>query len=74
MPIEIPILWPRAVIVGPRSRAVMVGPRPRAVMVGPRPRVLLKARLHGSPRFINAVESITLNSTVERYCLNVPQK
>ena len=41
IPIEIPILWPRAVMVGPRPRAVMVGPRPRVVMVGPRPRVLL---------------------------------
>ena len=36
IPIEIPILWPRA---------VMFGPRPRAVMVGPRPRVLLKLPL-----------------------------
>ena len=27
------------------------------------------ARLHGSPRLINAVESTKLNSTVERYCL-----
>jgi hypothetical protein len=31
---------------------------------------VLRARLHGSPRLINAVESITLNSTVERYCLH----
>jgi hypothetical protein len=30
----------------------------------------LKARLHGSPRLINAVESTNLNSTVERYCLH----
>ena len=29
----------------------------------------LKARLHGSPRLINVVESTKLNSTVERYCL-----
>ena len=28
----------------------------------------LKARLHGSPRLINTVESTKLNSTVERYC------
>ena len=28
------------------------------------------ARLHGSPRLINAVESTKLNSTVERYCLH----
>ena len=30
----------------------------------------VKARLHGSPRLINAVESTKLNSTVERYCLH----
>ena len=30
----------------------------------------LKARLHGSPRLINTVESMKLNSTVERYCLH----
>jgi len=30
----------------------------------------LKARLHGSPRLINKVESLKLNSTVERYCLH----
>jgi hypothetical protein len=30
----------------------------------------LKARLHASPRLINTVESTTLNSTVERYCLH----
>jgi hypothetical protein len=50
IPIEIPILWPRVVMVGPRPRlvmvghrpcVVMVGPRPCVVMVGPRPRVLL---------------------------------
>jgi len=29
----------------------------------------IKARLHGSPRLINTVESIKLNSTFERYCL-----
>jgi hypothetical protein len=45
IPIEIPILWPRAVMVGPRPRVVMVGPRARVVMVGPRPRVLLTAHL-----------------------------
>ena len=27
-------------------------------------------RLHGSPRLINTVDSTTLNSTVERYCLH----
>ena len=31
---------------------------------------MLRARLHGSPRLINAVESMKLNSTVERYCLH----
>ena len=41
IPIEILILWPRTVMVGPRPRAVMVGPRPRAVMVGPRPRSVM---------------------------------
>ena len=30
----------------------------------------LKARLHGSPRLISTVESMKLNSTVERYCLH----
>ena len=30
----------------------------------------LRARLHGSPRLTNAVESMKLNSTVERYCLH----
>jgi hypothetical protein len=30
---------------------------------------MLKARLHGSPRLISAVESMKLNSTGERYCL-----
>ena len=30
----------------------------------------VKARLHGSPTLINAVESTELNSTVERYCLH----
>jgi hypothetical protein len=30
----------------------------------------LKARLYGSPRLINAVESMELNSTVERFCLH----
>ena len=30
---------------------------------------LLKARLHGSPRLINTIESMKLNSTVERNCL-----
>ena len=30
----------------------------------------VKARLHGSPRLINTVESMKLNSTVERYCLH----
>ena len=30
----------------------------------------LKARLHGSPRLINAVELMKSNSTVERYCLH----
>ena len=30
----------------------------------------VKARLHGSPRLINMVESMKLNSTVERYCLH----
>ena len=29
----------------------------------------VKARLHGSPRLINTVESTKLNSMVERYCL-----
>ena len=41
IPIEIPILWPRAVMVGPRPRAVMVGPRPHVVMVGPRPHAVM---------------------------------
>jgi hypothetical protein len=31
---------------------------------------LFKARLHGSPSLINTVESMKLNSTVERYCLH----
>jgi hypothetical protein len=31
---------------------------------------LLKPRLHGPPRLINAVESMTLDSTVERHCLH----
>ena len=30
----------------------------------------IKARLHRSPRLINVVESMKLNSTVERYCLH----
>jgi hypothetical protein len=30
----------------------------------------VRACLHGSPRLFNAVESITLNATVERYCLH----
>jgi hypothetical protein len=30
----------------------------------------IKARLHGSPRLINMVESMKLNSTVKRYCLH----
>jgi hypothetical protein len=30
----------------------------------------LKSRLHWSPRLIKAVESMKLNSTVERYCLH----
>ena len=30
----------------------------------------VKAPLHGSPRLINTVESMKLNSTVERYCLH----
>ena len=30
----------------------------------------VKARLHGSLRLINTVESMKLNSTVERYCLH----
>ena len=30
----------------------------------------IKARLHGSPRLINTVESMKLNSTVQRYCLH----
>ena len=34
----------------------------------------LKVRLHGSPRLINAVESTTLNSTVERYSLHSSTK
>jgi hypothetical protein len=34
----------------------------------------IKARLHGSPRLINAVESTKLNSTVERYCLHSSTK
>ena len=33
-------------------------------------KVCLKARLHGSPRLINTVESMKVNSTVERYCLH----
>ena len=31
--------------------------------------LVLKARLHGSPRLINTVESMKLNSSVERYSL-----
>jgi len=31
---------------------------------------VLKARLHGSPRLINTVESTKLNSSVKRYCLH----
>jgi hypothetical protein len=34
----------------------------------------VKARLYGSPRLINAVESTKLNSTVERYCLHSSTK
>ena len=34
----------------------------------------VKARLHGSPRFINAVESTKLNSKFERYCLHSSTK
>ena len=34
----------------------------------------VKGRLHESPRLINAVESMKLNSTVERYCLHGPTK
>ena len=34
----------------------------------------LKARLHGSPGLINAVESTKLNSTVERHCLHSSTK
>ena len=34
----------------------------------------LKARLHGSPRLINAVELTKLNSTVEQYCLHSSKK
>ena len=30
----------------------------------------LKARLHGSPRLINTIESMKLNSTVEWFCLH----
>jgi len=30
----------------------------------------LKARLHGSSRLINTVESMKLNSAVEQYCLH----
>ena len=30
----------------------------------------VKARLNGSPRLINAVESAKLISTIERYCLH----
>ena len=30
----------------------------------------VKARLHGSPRLINAFESTKLNSAVEQYCLH----
>ena len=33
-----------------------------------------KARLHGSSRLINTVESMKLNSTVERYCLHSSTK
>ena len=32
--------------------------------------VIVKARLHVSPRLINTVESMKFNSTVERYCLH----
>jgi hypothetical protein len=32
--------------------------------------IQLKARLQGSPRLINTVESMKLNSRVERYCLH----
>ena len=35
---------------------------------------VVKARLHGSPRLINAVESTKLNSTVQRYCLHSSAK
>jgi len=37
--------------------------------MGGQKRPSFKARLHWSPRLINAVESTKLNSTVERYCL-----
>ena len=36
--------------------------------------VAAKARLHRSPRLINAVESTKLHSTVERYCLHSSTK
>ena len=35
---------------------------------------MVTARLHGSPRLINAVESTKLNSTVERYSLHSSTK
>ena len=38
------------------------------------PPLYLKARLHGSPRLINAVESTKLNSAVARYCLHSSTK
>ena len=34
----------------------------------------IQARLHGSPRLINAVESTTFNSTVELHCLHSSTK
>ena len=38
------------------------------------PETLVKARLHGCPRLINAVESLKLNSKFERYCLHSSTK
>jgi len=43
----------------------------RSVLLNTQP---LGARLRGSPRFINAIESTKLNSTVERYSLHSSTK
>jgi hypothetical protein len=70
VPVEIPILWPRASMVGPRPRAVMVGPRPCVVMVGPRSRLLLTPPLTEKIYFLTINNSGALLTTVGNDTLN----